>query len=342
MSCSLSLGVENGPRRNLEPYLQSRVVDQTAQLSWKQGPRTGEAYDSIELANCDFSATPTIEQLETYIVERFVAHGAENIELPAFTKAEHTRISLAVGEAITALYLAYYGSPSSNNGIELAQLFDLEGKGEAYSTFANNIITHGRRAYLGELGLRHGIKGLQIPYGDSYTGIRHVRRDCFIGDGDFQEYAGMALTHSTVTDVTPTAIQLGAITCSNTRMAAGLSKVSGETKRGRASGAEYVFFWPTDTITRTEPSSRAFDPHAGLELPAVWGIKDVAPMEMAGIKIDDGRWMNEKIVEGEIPLEFFTNLWVPPIVVARQTRLLTAHGYGHIAVSPLPANSSYF
>jgi hypothetical protein len=217
-------------------------------------------------------------------------------------------------------------------------MFDLDGEGEKYNTFANRIIRDGRRAYLGSLGLRYGMKGLDISYGASHTGSDTVSRHYFVGDSDLEEYSSMALTHSTVSDITPAIIQMKAIACDDTRAAENLSKMSGETKRGEASGGEYVFFWPNTTITRTDPFGRAFDPHAGLELPAVWGIKDTKPLERAGIEIKDGHWQNEKRVTGKVPLEFFTNLWVPPTVVARHTKLLASHGFGHIQVSPFPSH----
>ncbi|HSW90363.1 MAG TPA: hypothetical protein VLE73_06275 [Candidatus Saccharimonadales bacterium] len=322
--------------RNLEPYLQSHVTNDQALVTWKEGPRTGETYDSVALAECDFSTTPSIEHIEEQIVERFAEHQAKDISPDTYIPNERERVWRAVGEAITILYKAYYGTPSLGNGIELAQMFDLDGKGEAYNMFSNKIIKDGRRAYLAELGLRHDIRGLDISHGDSMTGVHMASDLCFAGDGDLAEYSSMALTHSTVTDITPAIIQMKALACDDARARANLSKMSGENKRGRASGGEYVFFWPDDSVTETQPFTKAFDPYAGLELPAVWGIKNTKPMEDAGLVIKNGHWQNEKRVAGAVPLEFYSNLWVPPMAVERHTKLLTSHGFGHIQVSPFP------
>ena len=227
--------------------------------------------------------------------------------------------------------------PPANNGIESAQVFDLNGAGEKYNTFANSIIKDGRRAYLADLGLRYGIKGLDISYGASMAGVSTVSKLCFAGDGDLSEYSSMALTHSTVTNITPAIIQMDAVVCDNTRSKANFSKMSGEIKRASPDDGGYVFFWPDTTITRTDPFARAFDPHADFDLPAVWGIKDTKPLENAGIEIKDGYWQNEKRIAGEVPLEFFTNLWVPPVAVAQHAKLLASHGFGHIQVSPFPS-----
>lgn len=328
---------EESPSRDLEPYLQSRVVDDTALISWKEGPRTGDVYDSVRLDDCNFSDTPSIEGLEEQIIERFIEHRAGNIDPGSYESNERQRVSQAIGEAIATLYTAYYGNSSAGNGIELAQMFDLDGEGEKYNVLANKVIGDGRRTYLGKLGLRYAMKGLDISYGNSMIGIDTVSRLCFAGDGDLDEYSSMALTHSTVTDITPAIIQMKAITSDDVRAEAGLSKMSGETKRGEAHGSEDVFFWPDTTITRTNPFGRAFDPDAGLELPAVWGIKDTRPLQNAGIQIKDGYWQNEKRIGRKVPLEFFTNLWVPPMAMAHHAQLLTAHGFGHIQVSPFPS-----
>lgn len=309
-------------QRQVSRSLWACIFQEKTYLLYSRGPKAGDVFRIMKKpSEGDLARLPKLGQIEEHVDGLLKEIGVLKADRDLAAAEERT------GELYQFLFQTYFGKPG-RLGLEQARYFLLDGEGEKYYRFVQEIQDRGYVSWvdgrakdlgLGDLGFCWTAKANIILYEYLYGKRLPFRSNHFSRPED-----PISFIHGTIVPDLAEFIQIGLARPIEAQKVFGV-------KAGCTPGC--VSFW--SLAERDVGIVPGYQTVKRLEYPVVLAVSRKGAEKIGPEKFVKGLQSGERTLAKSLPLSQVTDIFAPWFKIKEVGSILNEHGYGHIQVHPL-------